>query len=171
VERAPAVETPRMRRQLRWLAALAGFVVCIIVIAFIGAFRNQGANSHVPTQVRINTSHLVENGVMSTSVETNVTIAGQPYRRVPLLVARTRGVVHVWWSHSTRNGCLLESRLPVAEGEWRFIEMCGDGSWAIDGTCVHGCSRDLDQFGVTERGGISYAELTNLIRGAAAQPT
>ena len=45
--------TPLMRRRLRWLALLAGFAIFVIVVAFIGAFRNQGTHAGLPTAVRI----------------------------------------------------------------------------------------------------------------------
>jgi drug/metabolite transporter (DMT)-like permease len=42
------VATPRMRRQLWVLAVLAGFVVVVVAIAFVAAFRNTDA-SDLPT--------------------------------------------------------------------------------------------------------------------------
>jgi drug/metabolite transporter (DMT)-like permease len=38
------VATPRMRRQLWLLAALAVFVVAIVAVAFVAAFRNTDAS-------------------------------------------------------------------------------------------------------------------------------
>jgi len=173
MERSPEGMTPRMRRQLRLLAILAAFVGCIIVIAFVGAFRNQGGNAHLPTAVRINSGTLAEGAYSQATIDTNVVLDGHEYKRVALLIVRTSGQVHALWAHSTHLGCVVvpyrgQTFVDASKrADAKFVDPCGGAAWAIDGRCLSGpCPRGLDEFAVSERNGVAYADLTNLRHSA-----
>ncbi|MCU1430327.1 MAG: hypothetical protein JWL83_4327 [Actinomycetia bacterium] len=168
-----SVATPRMRKQLRLLAVLAAFVAVIIVLAFVGAFRNQGTNAHLPTAVRIDARSLAEGTYAQATIQTDVVLDGSHYSQVALFIVRTSGQVHALWAHSTRPGCRVVPFRGQAfvdasrRGEVRFVDPCGGATWALDGRCVAGpCPRGLDEFAVYERGGVAFADLAALHKSA-----
>ncbi len=173
MERNLEAATPRMRRQLRLIAILAAFVACIIVAAFIGAFRNQGANAHLPTAVRIDAAALAEGAFSQATIDTDVVLDGHEYKQVALLITRSAGQVHALWAHSTHVGCRVvpyrnQSFVdPSKRADAKFVDPCGNAVWALDGRCLAGdCPHGLDEFAVTVRNGVAYADLTNLHHSA-----
>ena len=159
------VTTPGMRRRLRALAALAGFVAFVIAIAFIAAFRNTGGGSTDSTRVQIDTAGLREGEWHPVRAVAEVVLDGQQFHALNLIVVRAHGRVHALWAHSTHLGCRV---VPRHEGTQTVLEdPCGGSSFAIDGRCLSGpCPRNLDEFAIVERDGLAYADLARLERGA-----
>jgi hypothetical protein len=159
--------TPNVRRQLRLLAILAGFVGAIIVVAFVLAFKNQGTSVLPATLVRIDSSSVAEGSFEATTVTKNVMINGQDYDSVPLLVVRTNGQLHVLWAQTADAGCPVQPYSGKAVARAVFVDTCGGAHFAIDGSCIDGpCPRGLDGFRVLHRNGTDYADLGALVRGA-----
>src|SRR5262245_26794758 len=135
------VATPRMRKQLRLLAVLAGFVVLIVAVAFVAAFRNTSMNDKPNSFVRID-AHALEEGryayVRSTA---DVLVGGERQHEVDLIVVRTGGEVHALWARSPHLGCRVE---PIRKLQTKsapgvaFGDPCGGSLFAIDGRCLDG---------------------------------
>jgi hypothetical protein len=167
--------TPRMRRQLRLLAVLAGFALLIVAVAFLGAFRDTSTKGVSRTLVALPVAVLRNGASTTVRVPADVLVDGKRYSRVELLVAREgSGALHAFWSRSTHLGCRVV-RVADATGELRasvvpgaaFVDPCGGSTWAIDGVCIGGpCPRGLDGFRIVERDGNVYADLTAFVHGA-----
>jgi len=156
---ATAVTTPRAQLRLRALVVLAGFVVLIVVIAFVAAFRNTGASTHPATLVALDSS-IRDGHYRSMHVTANVALAGDELHSVDLYLVRVDGQLHALWARSTHLGCRT---VPRAHG---FEDPCGGSMFALDGGCVSGpCPRGLDEFMLVERQGVTYADLRQLVRG------
>jgi hypothetical protein len=161
-----------MRRQLRVLAALAGFVVLIVVLAFVGAIRRPESMHVAPTLVRFDARRLAEGTYQSTDVAASVVLDGYQYHDVALLFVRAKGHVLALWAHESRFGCRV---VPIGNvpSLWTgapkgavFADPCGRSRFALDGRCLDGpCTRGLDAFKVVDNGGIIVADLTTLAPG------
>jgi hypothetical protein len=166
--------TPRMRRQLRLLAALAGFALLIVAVAFLGAFRDTSTKGVPRTLVALPVAVLRNGASTTVRAPADVLVDGKRYSTVDLLVAREgSGALHAFWARSTHLGCRVvrvadagDVGVSVAPGT-EFVDPCGGSSWAIDGVCIDGpCPRGLDGFRVVERDGNVYADLTAFLHGA-----
>jgi Rieske Fe-S protein len=163
------VATPRMRRQLRLLAMLAGFVVLVVAVAFVAAFRNTATDDLPSTLVRIDASSVREGDVVKASAATDVVVAGTEYRGVDFFVVRSDGAVHALWARSPHLGCRVKpiGEVDIPHGDNAgFADPCGGSLFALDGRCIDGpCPRGLDGFAIVERNGVAYADLARPVRG------
>jgi Rieske Fe-S protein len=149
-----------MQRRLRLLAALAGFVVLIVVIAFVAAFRNTSGTT-TTSRVAIDARGLEANAFRAVRQLTDLTIDGEQVREIDLYVVRTADGVHALWARSPHLGCRT---VPSGHG---FDDPCSGAKFAIDGRCLSGpCPRNLDEFAVVHDGGSTYADLEQFLRGA-----
>ncbi|MDQ1521695.1 MAG: cytochrome b6-f complex iron-sulfur subunit [Actinomycetota bacterium] len=150
------------------LAVLGGFVVLIVVVAFMAAFRNTGGTVDVATRVRLDAEGLRDGEYRAVRANADVVLVGQEYRSVDLYVVRVKGHLHALWARSTHLGCRTVPRRDPGRSTdgGVFEDPCGGSLFALDGTCVSGpCPRSLDEFAVVERNGIAYADLARVLRG------
>jgi len=165
------VATPRMRRQLRVLAALAGFAAVVIFFGFVAAFRNNATSEDVPgTLVRLDVAGLSGGDFTMQRVPADVVIEGERQREVELLVVQTGATTRAFWSRSTHLGCgvrpIETTNISHRRGT-AFGDPCGGAQFALDGRCIGGpCPRGLDEFVIVERDGVAYADLDQMQRGA-----
>jgi nitrite reductase/ring-hydroxylating ferredoxin subunit len=160
------VATPRMRAQLRLLAVLAGFVVLIVAVAFVAAFRNTATDraSSTPTQVRIEPPPPDDRNWY---VLPNV--RGGAREAEDLFVVRLDGRVHALRARSDHLACQVvvrPTRELLADPDEPFESPCDGATFTVDGRCATGpCGRGLAEFRVIERSGALYVDLAHLQRG------
>jgi Rieske Fe-S protein len=171
--------TPRMRRQLRVIAVLAGFVGLIVVIAFAGAvFRSEDEPLRT-TWVKVAGIPDVEHPYLPMHVPGNVVVEGETYAGLDLFVVRTGRGPRVLWARSPHLGCRVVPKAELEGGlrgsapaDAAFGDRCGGSMFALDGQCVAGpCPRGLDGFEVAYREGEVYVDVSRLVHGRPRSPT